>query len=67
MIDTQALQTQINALREKQAAQDTAVAVIHAKIDGMGKKVDSLDATVSRVGWTVILAVVAAVLKLVIF
>lgn len=67
MIDAQALQTQINALREKQASQDTSVAVIHAKIDGMGKKVDALDATVARVGWTVILAVVAAVLKLVIF
>lgn len=66
MIDSQVLQTQINSLRERQVAQDTNVAVIAAKIDHLNKSVDSLHSVVSRVGWTVILAVLAAVLKLVV-
>ena len=65
MIDAQTLQNQINHLREKQVAYDTTLAVVETKLNGVQKSVDRLENTVSRVGWAIVLAVIASVLGLV--
>lgn len=65
-MDVVEVQRQVNVLRERQSQQDIAIAVMDTKLDKLKESVDSLNASAGRLTWTVILAVLAAVLKLVI-
>ncbi len=64
-MDVAEVQRQVNVLRERQAQQDIAIAVMDTKLDKLKESVDSLNSSAGRLTWTVILAVLAAVLKLV--